>query len=99
LGEQREDVTRQTDFEALMFVDVEERAGGEAGPPQGEPRYYGRPWTQLRDEMLASGARTVGELSTNRVAVHYQSTRSAYGGVIDSLKRLLGTPSSAASKD
>ena len=79
-----------------MFVDVEERAGAEAGPPQGKPKYYGRPWTQLRDEMLASGARTVGELSANRVAVYYHSTRSAYGSVIDSLKRLFGTTSSAA---
>jgi hypothetical protein len=88
-------VTRQTDFESLMFVEVEERATGEAGPPQEKPKYYGRPWTQLRDEMLASGARTVGELSTNRVAVYYQSTSSAYGSVIGSLKRLFGTASSA----
>jgi hypothetical protein len=81
-------VTRQTDFESLMFVDVVERAGSEAGPPQGKPKYYGRPWTQLRDEMVASGARTVGQLSTNRVAVYYHSTRSAYRSVFDSLKRL-----------
>jgi hypothetical protein len=88
-------VTRQTDFESLMFVEVEERAEAEAGPPQGRPKYYGRPWTQLRDEMLASGARTVGQLSPNRIAVHYHSTRSAYGSVIDSLRRLFGPASSA----
>ncbi|MFZ0341692.1 MAG: hypothetical protein WAL31_05105 [Gaiellaceae bacterium] len=89
-------MTRQTDFESLMFVNVEERARAEAGPSQGKPKYYGRPWTQLRDEMLASGARTVGELSTSRVAVYYHSTRSAQRGVVDSLKRLFGTASSTA---
>jgi hypothetical protein len=94
-GHTGEDVTRQTDFESLMFTDVEKRAEGDAGPPQGKPKYYGRPWTQLRDEMLASGARTVGELSTNRIAVHYHSTGSAHSGLVDSLKRLFGTTSSA----
>jgi hypothetical protein len=88
-------VTRQTDFESLMFVEVEERAAAEAGPPQEKPKYYGRPWTQLRDEMLASGARTVGELSSNRVALYYHSTRSAQSSVVDSLKRLFGAAPSA----
>jgi hypothetical protein len=81
-----------------MFVDVEERAGAEAGPLQGKPRYYGRPWSQLRDEMVASGARTVGELSTNRVAVYYHSTRIPYGSVIYALKRIFGAISSTAQK-
>lgn len=82
---------RQTDFESLLFVEVEKRAATEAGPPDGKPRYYGRPWTQLRDEMVASGARTVGELSTRRIAAYYQSTKSASGGAMSALKRLFGS--------
>lgn len=88
---------RRTDFDSLVFVEVEERAGTEAAvSPHGTPKYYGRPWTQLRDEMLASGARTVRELPTSRVAAYYYSTKSADGSVTLLLQRLFGTASSAA---
>jgi hypothetical protein len=47
------------------------------GPPEQvpplHPAYYGRPWTQLRDEMVASGAKTVKELKPRRIAVFYGS--------------------------
>jgi len=78
------------EFESLMFVDVAERASAEPAAPSGEPRYQRRPWTQLRDEMLASGAKTVDELSAKRIALFYRSTRSADGGVKSLFRSVFG---------
>jgi hypothetical protein len=64
------------EFESLLFVDVEERAAGEPTPAEDKPRYYGRPWSQLRDSMLAGGAKTVSELPEPAVAAFYRSTKS-----------------------
>jgi len=89
---------RQTEFESLMFVDVEARAAAEAGPRPGKPKYYGRPWTQLREEMVTSGAKTVGELSTNRVAVYYHSTKPADRSAVHRLRRLVASALSAGSQ-
>jgi hypothetical protein len=83
---------RQMEFTSLLFVDVEERAAAEAGCPlPGKPAYYGRPWTQLRDEMVVSGAKSVAELSASRIAVFYHSTKVARGGLLLRMRgRLLG---------
>lgn len=81
---------RQADFEALLFVDVAERAASERTPQEGEPKYGGRPWTQLRDTMLASGAMSVAELPEQAIAAYYRSTGSADRGVMSALKGLFG---------
>ena len=74
------------EFESLLFVDVEERAAGEPVPPEDKPRYHGRPWSQMRDAMLAGGAATVAELPASAVAAFYRSTSSA-GGVMSAFRR------------
>lgn len=79
---------KQAEFESLLFVDVEERAAAEAAPEEGKPRYQGRPWTQLRDEMVASGSLTVGAVPPKQVVFFYRSTRSADGGVLTALRGL-----------
>lgn len=84
----------QAEFESLLFIEVADRAAAEPPPPPGEPKYYGRPWLQLRDEMVASGAETVAALPAKRIAVFYQATRPANGGVKKMLKGLFGGPSS-----
>ena len=78
------------EFESLLFVDVQERAAAERTPPEGRPKYHGRPWTQLRDQMLASGARSVGELPERAIAAFYSSTGSVDRGVMGALKELFG---------
>lgn len=88
----------QREFESLMFVDVERRAAAEAGPQPGKPKYYGRPWTQLREEMVASGAKTVGELSTNRVAVYYHSTKPGDRSAVHRLRRLFANALSTGAR-
>jgi hypothetical protein len=79
---------RQAEFESLLFVDVEEHAAAERIPPEGKQKYFGRPWTQLRDEMLASGAMSVAELPANLIAGFYRSTKSADGGVVSAFRGL-----------
>ena len=78
------------DFESLLFVDVEERAALEPTAPEGAPRYFGRPWTELRDEMLSRGASTIEELPADRVAAFYRSTKSGGGSVTALVKGLFG---------
>ena len=68
------------EFETLRFIDVADRAAAESPPPHGKPKYYGRPWRQLRDEMVASRAQTVAELPAKRIAVFSHATRPANGG-------------------
>lgn len=86
---------KQVEFESLLFVDVEERAAAERTPREGKPRYLGRPWTQLRDEMVARGAKTIKELPADPSAVFYRSTGSGSGGGVTTLFRGLfgSTPS------
>jgi hypothetical protein len=81
---------QRAEFESLLFVDVEERAAAEATPPAGKPKYHGRPWTQLRDEMLAGGAMSVAELPDRTIELSYRSTKSADRGVMSALKGLFG---------
>ena len=83
----------QAEFESLLFIDVADRAAAESSPPHGKPKYYGRPWLQLRDEMMASRAQTVAELPAKRIAAFYHATRPANGGK-RVLGRLFGGPSS-----
>jgi hypothetical protein len=85
----------QAEFESLLFVDVADMAATEPTPQPGEAKYHRRPWLQLRDEMLASGAKTVAELRADRIAAFYQSTRAADQGLLRALRGLFGgTPSS-----
>jgi hypothetical protein len=63
-------------FESLLFVDVEDRAAPEPAPQPAQPRYFGRPWSQLRDEMIAKGASTVAELPAKTIESFYRSTES-----------------------
>jgi hypothetical protein len=63
-------------FESLLFVDVEDRAAAEHAPQPGKPKYFGRPWSHLRDEMIAKGASTVGVLPAKSIESFYRSTES-----------------------
>jgi hypothetical protein len=81
---------QRVDFESLLFIDVEERAGAEPAPQPGHPKYHGRPWTRLRDEMVATGSRTVAELPPSKVRLSYRSTRSGDEGGTKFLRRLFG---------
>ena len=85
----------QAEFESLLFVDVADMAATEPTPQPGEAKYHRRPWLQLREEMLASGAKSVAELRADRVVAFYQLTRAADRGLLSSLRSLFGgTPSS-----
>ena len=70
---------KQAEFEALTFDEVQDRAAGESDPAPGMPDYYDRPWTQMRDEMIAAAAKVVADLPPGRVDVFYHSTKSVYG--------------------
>lgn len=72
---------KQAEFESLLFVDVADRAAAEPTPPPGTDKYYRRPWLQLRDEMVASGAETVANLRADRIVAFYHSTQPANIGV------------------
>ena len=80
----------QAEFESLLFVDVEDRAATEMAAAPGEPRYDGRPWTRVRDEMVATGSLTVGDLSPKQIARFYRSTNSEGRGVMSALRGLFG---------
>jgi hypothetical protein len=81
---------QRAEFESLLFVDVEQHAAAEGAPAEGRPKYEGRPWTQLRDRMLANGALSVAALPERTVTGFYRSTGSADGGVMGTLKGLFG---------
>ena len=85
----------QAEFESLLFVDVADMAATEPTPQPDEAKYHRRPWLQLRDEMVDSGARTVGELRADRIRAFYRATSVADRGLLGSLRRAFGgTPSS-----
>jgi hypothetical protein len=81
---------KRADFDALLFVDVEEHAAAEPAPPADGSRYDRRPWSRLRDTMLAKGATTVGELPEAKAADFNRSTKSADGSVLTAFKGLFG---------
>jgi hypothetical protein len=81
---------RRAEFESLLFVDVEERSTAEPAPQQGEPKYHGRPWSRLRDEMLASGSETIAALPANQIEHFYRSTKSLDRSVISTFRHLFG---------
>jgi hypothetical protein len=85
---------KRSEFDALLFVDVAERAAGEGAAPPSKPKYYGRPWSELRDEMVASGAKTVRELPARRIAVFYPKMVPANGGAKSIFRGLFGGISS-----
>ncbi|HET8752092.1 MAG TPA: hypothetical protein VFM43_06155 [Gaiellaceae bacterium] len=78
---------KRAEFESLLFVEVADRARDESASARSD---RGRPWTQLRDEMLASGAKTVEELRAERIATFYKSTNATEGGVLAAFKGLFG---------
>ena len=71
---------KQKDFTAMEVSDVWDVANAEGadatGGKQGYyPEYYGRPWTQLRDEMTARKVKTVSQLPPDRIKVYRRTTR------------------------
>lgn len=74
-------------FEALLFVDVADRARAESGPPPGGNAEHDRPWLRLRDEMLAKGASTVADLPKARISSYYDLTGAAVEGSLLSALR------------
>ena len=50
----------------MTVAQVHVRTTGEGTVQRGKPLYFGRPWTQLHDEMVDSEARTVGDLRPAR---------------------------------
>ena len=81
---------QRAEFESLLFVDVEENAAAERTPAEGGAKYDRRPWTELRDRMLASGALSVAELPERTISGFYRSTGSADRGVMSTFKELFG---------
>jgi hypothetical protein len=81
---------KRADFDSLLFVDVEDHAAREPAPREDAPKYDGRPWSRLRDTMLAGGATTVAELPEATVTTFYRSTGSGDGGVMAAVKGLFG---------
>ncbi len=57
-------------------------------------KYYGRPWLQLRDEMIASEAKTVAELRADRIVAFYHSTNPPRRGLLTALRDLFVSTSS-----
>ena len=83
-------MTREA-FEALLFVDVADRARAEPGPLPGPHSEHGRAWRRLRDEMLAKGASIVGNLPPARISSYYDSTgAAAEGGLRGAFQSLFG---------
>lgn len=81
---------KESEFELLLFVDVEERASAEPDQQPGKPKYSGRPWTRLRDEMVATGVRTITELPAGQIRLFYASTKSTDDNAKSIFRRLFG---------
>jgi hypothetical protein len=84
----------QAEFEALLFINVADRAAKEPASPTGKPKYYGRPWLQLRDEMVAGDALTVADLPPRRITAFYRSTGSSQEDATGIFQRLSGSAQS-----
>jgi hypothetical protein len=80
----------QAEFKSLLIIDVADRAAAEPPAPPEESKYYRRPWLQLRDEMVASGAKTVAELRADRIAALYRATNASDRGPLSPIRRLFG---------
>ena len=88
--------TDHSEFKSLPFVDVAARASFESGydrtpvwepyPSNGKPKH----WLRLRDEMIASGAKTVADLPAERITAFYHSIESGDGSASSVFKRLFG---------
>jgi hypothetical protein len=63
-------------FEEMTLAQVHARAAGEGGVTRGKRVYADRPWTELRDEMMDCGVRTVGDLPRARVQELRTTTKS-----------------------
>ena len=67
---------KQKDFAAMDVSDVWSVANAESADiPSGEHPYYGRPWTQLHDEMTARKAKTVSQLPPDSIKIYRRTTR------------------------
>jgi hypothetical protein len=84
---------KQEEFESLLFIDVADRAAAEPAPPPDADKYYRRPWLQLRDEMIATDAKTVAELRADRIVAYYHSVNARGSGLLTALRDLLGSSS------
>lgn len=82
---------KQAEFESLLLVEVADRAAAEPDPPPGTDKCYGRPWLQLRDEMVACGAQTVAELRPDRITAFYYSTNPPVAGPLNAVKGLFAS--------
>ena len=56
-------------FEDMTVEQVHQRTASEGAVQRGKPLYADRAWTQVREEMLDSEARTIGDLSQARIRV------------------------------
>ena len=63
-------------FEDMTVAQVRARAASEGAVQRGKPLYADRPWTQVRDEMVDSEARTVGDLPRARIRALRAATRA-----------------------
>jgi hypothetical protein len=70
-----------TKFEAMTVADVHARTAGEGDVRRGKPRYAGRIWTQVHDEMIDGEARTVGDLPRSRIRVLRAATSAQAAGL------------------
>ena len=63
------------EFEQMSKADVFSHAREEKGVQRGKPLYYGRPWSQVLDEMEDAEVRTVGALTPRRITVLHEAFR------------------------
>ena len=68
-------------FEDMTVEEVHRRTEGEGAVQRGKPLYADRAWTQVRDEMVESDVRTVGDLSPARVRVLRAATTTQASSV------------------
>ena len=65
------------EFEQMNRTDVHNHAREEKGVQRGKPLYYGRPWSQVLDEMEDADVRTVGALGLTRITTLHAAVSPA----------------------
>jgi hypothetical protein len=88
---------KRTEFESITLEQGRARAEAEPDPERGKPKYFGRLWAQIVDEMTAAGASTIGDLPEQRVTDFFNSSGAVYGELSEILKTKQESDESGAS--
>ena len=60
----------------MTEAQVQALTAREGGAQRGKPLYADRTWTQVHDEMIDGGARTVGDLPRARIKALHAATKA-----------------------